>query len=527
MDPPFQAEMPSAKACEAPGGDYNLLPYPSLPFAYTQPSNLAALACLFGLRAPAAETARVLELGCASGGNIIPLAARFPCARFVGIDLAQRQVDEGCRRIAQLGLTNVELRQDDLAAARLSGETFDYVICHGVFSWVPKATQDSILRLCAQVLAPEGLATVSYNVLPGWHLRSVIRDICLHHVGSTGSPRDRVAGARRLLEEIAESVGETDPYGLLLRREAKRISRLPAAYVLGEFLAPDNTPLHFHEFVGRIEQFGLGYLCEGDLASSVSEGLFPKTEKALQRVSGSSRHALEQYKDFFTGRPFRRSVIARSQHLANAANCVSPGKLRCLHVASPLKFDASASSLEVPVFRDARDRTVVSRDAEVCRVLSSLAEAFPQTVHVAQFAGVDTGDSAIPQRICQALFSLLAAGQATVSTMPLSVGSAAAQRPNVWPLAKLEAAAGQPWITNLQHEAVSLPPVAAALLPHLDGTNNRQALAALLTNATQRGAAASREAIGPRSAMPVAPDAEVQVDKAIDHLARNALLLPE
>src|SRR5215831_1986601 len=101
---------------ELPGDEYDQLPYPSMPFAYTQPARLAALTALFGVEAPAADTAHVLELGCASGGNIIPLAARFPNASFLGIDLSQRQIDDGRRRIAALGLSNVEIRQGDLAA---------------------------------------------------------------------------------------------------------------------------------------------------------------------------------------------------------------------------------------------------------------------------------------------------------------------------------------------------------------------------------------------------------------------------
>jgi len=201
----------AAHAGAPPGGDYNLLPYTSMPFAYTQPAHLAAIATLFGLEAPAADRARVLEIGCASGGNIIPLAARFPNTRFLGIDLAQRHIDEGRRRIAALGLANVELRQGDLTQVAFAGEQFDYVVCHGVFSWVPRAAQDAIFRVCGETLATNGVAAISYNVFPGWHMRRIVRDICLHHVGKEGPPRQRVAGARRLLEEIAKSASDTAP----------------------------------------------------------------------------------------------------------------------------------------------------------------------------------------------------------------------------------------------------------------------------------------------------------------------------
>src|SRR5258705_7596626 len=165
----------SARGGAQPGGDYNLLPYLSLPIAYTQPAHLAALAALFALDAPAAERARVLELGCASGGNIIPLAARFPHARFLGIDLAQRHIGEGRQRAAALGLANVELRQGDLTQASFAGERFDYVICHGVFSWVPQAAQDAILRICRDTLADNRVAALSYNVFPGLHFRKILR----------------------------------------------------------------------------------------------------------------------------------------------------------------------------------------------------------------------------------------------------------------------------------------------------------------------------------------------------------------
>src|SRR5262245_30879492 len=148
------------RAGPSDAGDYDALPYPSMPFAYTQPSHLAALARVYGLEAPPAEDARVLELGCASGGNIIPLAARFPKAHFLGIDLSSRQVEAGNRRAAALGLGNIDIRQGDLAEIRLRGQTFDYVICHGVFSWVPQAAQDAILQLCADTLSPNGLAVI-------------------------------------------------------------------------------------------------------------------------------------------------------------------------------------------------------------------------------------------------------------------------------------------------------------------------------------------------------------------------------
>jgi hypothetical protein len=51
-----------------------------------------------------------------------------------------------------------------------------------------------------------------------------------------------------------------------MRNEAKRIAKLPSSYILGEFLAAENAPCYFHEFINWAGQYGLSYLCEGDLA---------------------------------------------------------------------------------------------------------------------------------------------------------------------------------------------------------------------------------------------------------------------
>jgi SAM-dependent methyltransferase len=417
--------------------DYDALPYPSLPFAYTQPARLAALAVLHGLDAPAADSASVLELGCASGGNIVPLAARFPGARFLGIDLTARHIREGCERIGVLGLGNIALRQGDISDADLGRETFDYVICQGVFSWAPRAVQETIFRICSQRLAPGGMAVVSYNVLPGWHLRRVIREICLHHAGE-GPARERVGRARQALGEIAAAASETEPYGLMLRNEARRAAQMPAAYILGEFLAAENTPLHVRDFVDRAAVHGLGFLCEADLGGA---------------LTGADRLAEEQRQDFIAGRSFRRSVLVRSEHLATATFPANSERLSVLHIAG-------------------RPKLTETGDVTLAQALSRLAGAFPGTVAVSDLmARADD-----PSRLCAALLSLVRGGQASVSTLPLAGGRADAERPRIWPVARIEAAAKQPWLTSLAHEAVPLHSLPRAIIARLDGRHDREDL---------------------------------------------------
>jgi cyclopropane fatty-acyl-phospholipid synthase-like methyltransferase len=135
---------------------YDSVPYDSHPFPQTAVEHLEALAYMFGLDAPRPEHARVLELGCASGGNLIPFASRHSEATALGIDLSTVQISQGVDAIRLSGLANVTLRAFDIAAIDASFGQFDYIVCHGVYSWVPPEVQDAILRVCSENLAPNG-----------------------------------------------------------------------------------------------------------------------------------------------------------------------------------------------------------------------------------------------------------------------------------------------------------------------------------------------------------------------------------
>src|SRR5262249_56994216 len=140
---------------DRPATSYDEVPYESLPFAQTHPDRLASVATLFGMRPAPADRCRVLELGCARGGNLIPLALALPQGRFLGIDLSGRQVADGQKVVAALDLTNIELKQLSINEVDAGWGPFDYIICHGVYSWVPPAVQDKILEVCATNLAPQ------------------------------------------------------------------------------------------------------------------------------------------------------------------------------------------------------------------------------------------------------------------------------------------------------------------------------------------------------------------------------------
>src|SRR5437762_2729762 len=192
---------------------YEDVPYESKPIYRTHPDGLAALATVFGLEPPAVSRCRVLELGCASGGNLLPMALGLPESQFVGIDLSPRQVRQGQETIDALGVTNLELKALSIMDVGEEFGQFDYIICHGVYSWVPPEVQDKILAICSRNLTSNGVVYISYNCYPGWHACGMIRQMMCYHTRRIADPLVRVREARALLDFLCRMIGPDINYG--------------------------------------------------------------------------------------------------------------------------------------------------------------------------------------------------------------------------------------------------------------------------------------------------------------------------
>ncbi len=361
---------------------YDAVPYEGFPLPETHPDRLSALARLFGLTAPALGTCRVLELGCGSGGNLIPMALSLPDAEFVGIDLSRRQIDQGQATIDAIGLRNIELRAEsilDVHPERI--RPFDFIVCHGVYSWVPPEVQDQILRICGGGLTAHGVAYVSYNTYPGWHLREVARGIMRVHTRHLADPSQRVREGRAVLESLAEALGDgDDPYSLCLRDEAAQIRTKPDYYLLHEHFEDANRPLYVYEFLGRAANHGLRYLAESRLGSMASA-------QPTEWVEALSRHLpdpldREQYCDFLAGRRFRQTLLCRAGvHLDPAPSASAIADLRASAVSQPDVAPPGDDPAAEETFRSPDgEATLTTSDTLIRTMMRVLGDAWPRSL---------------------------------------------------------------------------------------------------------------------------------------------------
>lgn len=220
-------------ACEVTGMSenesysYDAVPYESSAFTASNPDRLAVIGRLFGIQTPPVETSRVLELACGDGSNIVPLAYALPQARFVGADLSHSALSKGWELISRMGIRNIELKQLDLRKFPSDLGKFDYIICHGAYSWVPDDVKASILQICRSHLNESGVAYISYNCYPGWHQREIARQLMLFHSEPHGNPKLFVHQARAILDYLPQLVPQTQSlYRSILQTEQQTIKGL-------------------------------------------------------------------------------------------------------------------------------------------------------------------------------------------------------------------------------------------------------------------------------------------------------------
>jgi methyltransferase-like protein/SAM-dependent methyltransferase len=510
---------------------YDEVPYDSRPFPQTHPDNLATVAALFGMRSPPVERCRVLELGCAGGGNLIPLAVTLPASRFVGIDLSGRQIGDGRRVVNALGLRNIELHHLSILDVGADLGEFDYILCHGVYSWVPAPVQDKILEICARQLAPNGVAYVSYNTYPGWHLPEAVRAMMRFHADRFAEPTVRVRQARALLELLAGAAPpENDPYGGALRKELELLRGVPDHYLYHEYLAEVNTPVYFHEFAARAGGWGLQYLGEAAFREMLTEQFPPDVGKTLGLLA-PDLVGTEQYIDFLRHRRFRQTLLCHKGVSLNRALGVE--YLEGLHVASaygPVSARPDVHSDAAEEFRTPRGSTLSTDQPLLKAALVHLAEAWPASVPFRRLAAatrarLGPGPEAVPPAAGPSdllvLASLLRCASPTAvefSVAPPRPVVNISPRPTATPLARLQAAAG-PTVTNLRHQAVPLSALDSRVLRRLDGNLDRAQLVEALAQDVDRGLLPTT----PEGGSDPKPLGEL-LDQSLRRLARQALL---
>jgi len=507
---------------------YDQIRYPGQAYRQAHPDRLAALATLLGLQPAPTDRCRVLELGCGTGSNLIPMAWSLPESQFVGIDLAARPIAEGQAAIETIGLTNIRLAAMDLMDFAESMGPFDYIIAHGLYSWVPATVRQRIMALCRSHLAEHGVAFISYNAYPGCHLRDMVREMLLYHVHNAPDPQTRIRQGQALLQFLAQGQDEPDEYGGLLAKELQRVMHYATGHFYHDDLAEINQPFYFHQFIEQAEAAGLQFLSEAEYFMIRTDSFPEPTARVLDSL-GANILIQQQYLDFLRCRRFRQTLLCRKERTVN--HQVEARRMADFAFSSPGRTETAeldfSPDREIE-FQGEQGSRLRTTDPLAKAALACLEARWPQAVPFPELlnqaldrlgrqpTATDVDDLGAILQQC------FGSGVVELHLRPPQLVLEPGPRPLASPCARLQAAAGD-LITTLRHRTVCLADIPARqLLELLDGTRTVAELVVDLGRKIREQAAAPAEPSGPN------PESEVdeqQVRIMLADFARLGLLI--
>ncbi|MGB6690804.1 MAG: class I SAM-dependent methyltransferase [Terracidiphilus sp.] len=453
---------------------HDAVPYPALAFSNTHPERLAAMAILHGLEPAPVERCRVLEVACNEGANLIPMAYAIPGSEFVGFDLARQPVERARQRIGELGLQNIRIFASDLMEVGADLGQFDYIIAHGVYSWVPEPVRDRLLALCRELLMPQGIAFLSYNALPGGYVRSMIREMMRFMMNGTENVDHQVGVALGLVYFLLDGRPEDDPYRRMIEQHLQRMGDRNLNATFHDELCDVNDAVRFIEFAEHARRHGLQYLCEAKLPPPSDPGYRPQIREAIEKVAPGDIFRQEQMLDFARARKYRETLLCRAD--CEVRRDLSAERFRKLLFSSPAS-SAPGKEAGTTIFNLPGGATMESNHPGAVAIMRELERAWPRALRWEE----------IEPRIDGCGFQLNADGAALL--LRLSAGEfiemhgwraelprAISARPRASRCSVREAASsGQ--ATNLFHSIVRFDdPIARKLFMLLDGTRSRNEL---------------------------------------------------
>ncbi len=448
--------------------------YPGFAYPETHPDRLAAMAILHGLTPTPVEQCRVLEIACNEGGNLIPMAHAIPMSEFVGFDLAGSRIQRGQERIRALGLTNVRIFESDLLDAGSELGQFDYILAHGLYAWVPEPVRERMMALCGELLAPNGIVFVSYNALPGGHLRRMLREMMLFHVKDIEEPRKKVCESLAFLRFLLESRPEGDAYRLVIQKQLEEMEKRRPESTFHDWLTEAYHPVLFTEFAEHARKHGMQYLSEATLPPMNDPWFRSEVRSALAGAAGDDILKQEQVLDFMRARMFRETLLCRAERVVRRD--FPAEHLRRLLLAS----QATSAPAETPgarIFTLPDGVRMESNHAAAIALLEELEAKWPRPASLEELEPRLAGTGfLLDEEGVTLLMRLVVARFVEIHAWSAPVAGEVSTFPRASACARQEART-RSFATTLLHGTLRLDdPVVVSLLILLDGTRDRRSL---------------------------------------------------
>ena len=290
---------------------YDEVPYPDFAFSDQHPFHLCALAHLRGGPTPSLDGGRVLEIGCAGGANLLFMAETAPQMQFVGVELSKPQALRAMQRVQESGLSNISIIEGSFTDLPKSLEPFDFILAHGLLSWISPELRASFREIVRERLSPNGILYVSYNCFPGWMFKGYVRELLLRFIPRDTAPAEQLLRIKELLPKLAALISPFNPARSWLVPLLEKLQLSDPSYLLHEYLSEWNESFWIDDLIREFSANGLFYLGETDPSMNAAYDI---SEAGLAAITSLAQETSqrEQALDFARCPAFRRSLFCRA-----------------------------------------------------------------------------------------------------------------------------------------------------------------------------------------------------------------------
>ncbi|MBP2844162.1 methyltransferase regulatory domain-containing protein [Dickeya oryzae] len=370
------------------GEDTGKAPLSSMlpPIPHTAPFHLQATAHLYGIESAAPEKARVLEIGCKDGGNLLPFALANPQAQAVGVDLDAEKIEKGHALIKQLELENIALFALDIESLLACDPgIFDYIIIHGLFSLIGGETRDALLRFCHEHLTSEGIVCYSYNTYPGWKTGEVLRDAIQLHSSLANDEKTAHTSARAMLTYMSLGTAPDNPQNTALKAFIEQAEKQSDVDFALYYLQGLNQPCYFVDFYSQLTQAGFAYVGDVRAYTELAEHYGDQVSHLHETICPESTNYLrQQYLDFAVNRSQRFSILVPQERAGDILSGPDLAKLADFSWAGNFqRVRADANSI-LNAHISGNGETISTDNPMVLSILDALGEAWPASLTLEQ-----------------------------------------------------------------------------------------------------------------------------------------------
>lgn len=354
----------------------------SEPTDAASPRKVALASWLQGGSRPRIDGARVLEVGCRDGANLLALAHYDRESTFVGVDVDDVAVSRATAAAREICLENVRFITIELDAPPDLGAPFDVVLVRDFVARIGEHDRTATLSAARARLADGGVLYVDHPTAPGHSLAAEVRSMLAPTAGE-GSFEERMARVKTAATTLRAMLAKSGhPYAAMLGEELERVASSSSARILRDVIDGPRAVLRHRDVVALASSVGLRFV--GDAEPHRASAVLPEELRIELERLGLRDASLDQAADVLRCRAWRASIFCRD----DAPIAQPPGA----EVLDELHLHAAPSPVSPAVrlgpgieeaFQGARGERIASSDPLFKAAMIVLHAAHPKPLRFA------------------------------------------------------------------------------------------------------------------------------------------------